>query len=64
MEAAWTTAALGRSKQNKFPTLKDLLSTRSATARPKPAASWQSMYAAAAGWAAAMGEIRTEGDAG
>lgn len=62
MEAAWTTAALGRSRQNRFPPLKNLLS--SATARPKPkAASWQSMYAMAASYAASHGQIRTEGTA-
>lgn len=59
MQAAWTAAALGRVK--KMPPLADLMTAP--TAKPKPV-SWQAMYAVAASWAAAEGEIRTEGDAG
>jgi hypothetical protein len=58
MQAAWTAAALGRVK--KFPALATLM--HKPAAKPKRT-SWQTMYAAAAAWVAAEGEIRTEGDA-
>ncbi|OZA21364.1 MAG: hypothetical protein B7X90_01765 [Novosphingobium sp. 17-62-19] len=58
MQAAWTAAALGRIK--KMPRLKDMLSAQPKRSKP---VSWQAMYASAASWAAAFGEIRTEGDA-
>lgn len=57
MEAAWTAAALGRSKR--MTPLKDLL-TPAKRVKPKPA-KWQDMYAMAASWAASHGEIRSEG---
>jgi hypothetical protein len=60
MQAAWTMAALGRAK--KMTPLKDLLSTPEVKPKAKKT-SWQTMYAAAAGWTAAVGEIRTEGTA-
>lgn len=60
MQAAWTTAALGRAK--KMPPLSDLMLEQPVKPKRKPD-SWQSMYAAAASWAAAAGEIRTEGTA-
>lgn len=60
MQAAWASAALGRAK--KMPPLASMMTAPVAKPAAKPA-SWQSMYAAAAGWAAAQGEIRTEGDA-
>jgi hypothetical protein len=56
MELAWTTATLGRVKKP-IP-LKKLLSSPAA----KPVRqSWQTMYAIAAAWAGAAGEIRSEG---
>lgn len=58
MEAAWTTAMLGRVKKP-IP-LKNLLSSP----ERKPARqTWQSMYAACAYWAGSAGEIVSEGKA-
>lgn len=58
MEAAWTSAALGRAK--KMTPLKNLLTP--ATAKPSAKRTgWQDMYAMAASWAASHGEIRAEG---
>ena len=56
MQAAWTAAALGRAK--KMTPLKDLLSTPEVK-RKATKTTWESMYAAAASWSAAVGEIRT-----
>jgi hypothetical protein len=60
MQAAWTTAALGRAK--KMPPVSALMLTPGAAT--KPAVSWQAMYASAAAWAAAKGEIRSKGATG
>lgn len=56
MELAWTTAMLGRTKKP-IP-LKKLVSTPD---RKPVRQSWQAMYSIATAWAAASGEIRTEG---
>jgi len=55
MQAAWTSAALGRSK--KIPPLKQFM--LKPVARPRRQ-NWQSMYAVAASWAAERGTIQTE----
>jgi len=54
MQAAWTSAALGRSK--KMPPLKGFMIRP--VAKPKRQ-NWQSMYAVAASWAAERGTIQT-----
>jgi len=58
MEAAWTTAMLGRTKKP-IP-LKNLLSEPE---RKPVRQSWQTMYAACAYWAGSAGEILPEGQA-
>ncbi|MEO7465947.1 MAG: hypothetical protein ABIV36_02930 [Sphingobium limneticum] len=52
MQAAWTSAALGRAK--KMPPMKNLM--LSPAAKPKRQ-NWQAMYAVAAAWAAERGSI-------
>lgn len=56
MQAAWTVAALGRTK--KIPPLKKLMITP--PAKPKKS-TWQEMYAVGLAWAQAAGEVLPPG---